>query len=181
MLTKLTKRNLKNQLKPSRFCWFIVEWNEFDTTHFCCFHGSKTFRNILAKRNIFGIKSCNLSLMISPMQSYKNVRFLPGSRIFRFFFKSPCSLDHSWQLLLNKVCHNLISLGGDRASMRYVVTLHTTHNVGDLYINCNGIDWDEYPPLKTKYQIPYLSTLLSPKILMELFYTKETKRTRKDF
>ena len=50
-----------------------------------------------------------------------------------------------------------------------------------IIIHCNGIDWDEYPPFKTKYQIPYLSTLLSPKILMELFYTKETKRTRKDF
>ena len=50
-----------------------------------------------------------------------------------FFFKSRCSLDHSWQLLLNKVCHNLISLGGDRPSMYYVVT-HTTSGIYILMV-----------------------------------------------
>ena len=55
----------------------------------------------------------------------KTSGFYPDSGFFRIFFKSPCSLDHSVQLLLNKVCHILIPQRGDRASMRYVVT-HTT-------------------------------------------------------
>ena len=48
--------------------------------------------------------------------------FFPDPGFFRIFFKSRCSLDHSVKLLLNKLCHILISLGGDRASIRYVVT-----------------------------------------------------------
>ena len=63
--------------------------------------------------------------------------FYPNSGFFRIFFKSPCSLDYSLQLLLNKLCHILIPLGGDRASICYVVTegKKETHNFGDLYIN----------------------------------------------
>ena len=71
--------------------------------------------------------------------SQKNRIFSPDSGFFRIFFKSRCSLDHSWQLLLNKVCHNLISLGGDRArtlQTPYVVT-HTTSGIYILIINPN--------------------------------------------
>ena len=54
--------------------------------------------------------------------------FSPDSGFFRNFFKSPWSLDHLWDIMFNKIVYILISLGGDSASTRYVVT-HTTSGI----------------------------------------------------
>ena len=84
-------------------------------------------QNVCLKRKVTNTTHTTFQHHEILCSNIKTSGFYPDSGFFRIFFKSRCSLDHSVKLLLNKLCHILISLGGDRARIRYVVTLHTRH------------------------------------------------------
>ena len=94
--------------------------------------------------------------------------FSPDSGFFRIFFKSRCSLDHFLQLLFNKLWHILISLGGDRARMRYV----GTHTTSAIYILIASMVVTKQHYLELQYLISVFHLLQLVEVKHNLYFSQ---------